>query len=192
MTNAKRRFKVVLLGDAGVGKTSIMNRKAHGAFDYEVASTIGHARAQISVDVDRQVVDLCLWDTAGQERFKSLTANLLRDTVVAVIVGSVTDYTSIQAMAKDWKELVVRECGENTAMVAAINKIDLKPVEDTTVGDLCLSDTFGTVLKVSAQTGEGIEELFLTVAKAAMCTELGRVVEEEPRPGDEADGPGCC
>jgi small GTP-binding protein len=197
--NTNPRFKVVLVGEAGVGKTSIMHRKTQRPFLYEVPPTIGNDRALVSVTVDKTRVDLCLCDTAGQERYRSLTVSYLRGAAVALIVGSVTDYLSIQAMTKDWKELVTKQCGSSTKVIGVINKVDLR-ASNRLDGSGCfcddaeLADAFDSVFEVSAQTGVGIDELFIEVGKAAIAAAGGDVrstlVESPPESGDERSG--CC
>jgi small GTP-binding protein len=200
MSEIARRSKVVFLGDAGVGKTSIMLRRTRGSFEYEVHPTIGQSRSVTRVDLGAEQVDLALCDTAGQERFRALAPNVLREADVAVIVGSLTDYASIEEMTKCWAGLVTSHCSETVPVIGVINKIDLaaagQPGEiQRLTNELRTQNVFVDVFAVSACTGERIDDLFQTIAIQAKGTpllppEAGTPLRDEKSGGDGASE--CC
>ena len=122
---ASRRYKLVFLGDQGVGKTCIINRFVYDSFDRNYQATIGIDFLSKTVHLDdSKGVRLQLWDTAGQERFRSLIPSYIRDSSVAVIVYDVANRQSFLNVAK-WIDEVKQERGENVVIAIVGNKTDL-------------------------------------------------------------------
>ena len=94
------RFKVIFLGDAGVGKTSIIRRQTLGTFDFKMAPTIGTGNLLSEVEVDKRIVQLCIWDTAGQENYKSITRAYFHGALGAIIVFDITQSSSFDSVSK--------------------------------------------------------------------------------------------
>jgi small GTP-binding protein len=166
------RARVVFLGDAGVGKSSILKWKKSQSFDYQIESTIGADHARVLTEVDGNSIDLLVWDTAGQERYRSVTPHYLRDAHVAVVVGSLTDYLSIESLKTSWVDLA-RTVDSNMKLIGVVNKIDLQPPErlgetDTLRNEVLSGGDFNSVYLVSALTGQGIDELFQAMAEIAL------------------------
>ena len=84
------KFKIIFLGDQGVGKSSIMNRFVQDRFENNYQATIGLDFHSKNVIIDKQDVRLLLYDTAGQEKFKSLIPMYIRDANVILIVYDIT------------------------------------------------------------------------------------------------------
>ena len=100
--NSKNETKVVIVGDSGVGKSSLLLRYYRNEFSDVFEVTIGGAFTQTKVDLEKGVsVTLDIWDTAGQERFRSLMPLYYRQASAAVIVYDVGDMKSFQSMK--WK-----------------------------------------------------------------------------------------
>lgn len=78
-------FKLVLIGDSGVGKSNLLSRFTKNEFNLESKSTIGVEFATKSLKIDSKVIKAQIWDTAGQERFASLFLNLLKDFLIELI-----------------------------------------------------------------------------------------------------------
>ncbi|KAE8706833.1 Ras-related protein Rab7 [Hibiscus syriacus] len=87
----KRRtlLKVIVLGDSGVGKTSLMNQYIYNKFNQQYKATIGADFVTKELQIDDKLVTLQIWDTAGQERFQSLVSAFYRGTDCCVIVFDV-------------------------------------------------------------------------------------------------------
>ncbi|KAK9025676.1 hypothetical protein V6N11_038534 [Hibiscus sabdariffa] len=83
-------FKLVLIGDSGVGKSNLLSRFARNEFNLESKSTIGVEFATRSIRVDDKVVKAQIWDTAGQERYRAITSAYYRGAVGALLVYDVT------------------------------------------------------------------------------------------------------
>ena len=159
-------YKVVLLGEGRVGKSSIGNKWQSGTFDPQRRSTVAAAMFQKSVMFQGKNIDIVLWDTAGQEEYHSLAPIYFKDAQAAILVYSVTDSTSFDRMMQ-WKNELVMSRGENIKLIIAANKIDM--VSQRVISPQQGSDFAKKVgcplFEVSAKTGEGIEMLFYELAK---------------------------
>ena len=188
-------FKVIFLGNAGVGKTSIINKKAEGSFQYSVKPTVGCGSAVIEVELHDQTVELRVWDMAGQDRYHKLVPLYLKGASVAVLVASVADTRSIDDLS-DWMAKV-KECDTRTKVVVALNKIDLPICTQESIDELRekLMETFPTVLFVSAKSGQEIDHLFGAIAKGALegnAVPLGTVRLSNDRQDPQRSGQKCC
>lgn len=155
-------FKVILVGDSGVGKTSIANRIAHQQFLTNTPATIGTGTYRIVVPVENTQIELKLWDTAGQEKYKSIIPMFKRETSACIIVASVDSTESVEHIV-DWNRMMTEDGVEPTIFIA-VNKTDLNiPIDD--MRDK-LMNTFPEVHFVSAKSNYGINELFNQVAYA--------------------------
>lgn len=83
-------FKVVLIGDSGVGKSNLLSRFTRNEFSLESKSTIGVEFATRSIQVDGKTVKAQIWDTAGQERYRAITSAYYRGAVGALLVYDIT------------------------------------------------------------------------------------------------------
>merc|ERR1711934_731857 len=88
-------FKVVILGDSGVGKSAIIVRYAEGSYSESYTSTIGVDFKIKTLEVDRHKCKIQLWDTAGQERFRTITNSFLRGASAMLIVFDLTNQESL-------------------------------------------------------------------------------------------------
>ena len=89
-----KRYKVAILGDLSVGKSSIITRFVHDKFEDFVSSTIGAAFISKKITIDDKIIKLDFWDTAGQERYRSLIPMYYRDAAVVIIVYDITSMDS--------------------------------------------------------------------------------------------------
>jgi small GTP-binding protein len=176
---ADAKFKVILLGDASVGKTSIARRHANGTFEFKMLSTVGVDHLISTVNVQGRQVKLLLWDTAGQEEFSSLVPMYARGAQVCIIVGSIVDLTSLTHIELWEKRL--NESGESPSIIVAINKTDLldgAPITMEAIREQ-YSAKYPNLFFVSARTGDSISEVFYQAALLAM--QAGQVVvNQEP------------
>ncbi|XP_051542102.1 ras-related protein Rab-38-like [Myxocyprinus asiaticus] len=120
-------FKILVIGDLGVGKTSIIKRYVHQTFSTNYRATIGVDFALKVLNWDSETVRLQLWDIAGQERFGNMTRVYYREAMGAFIVYDVTRPTTFEAVSK-WKEdldsKLILSNGQGIATVLLANKCD--------------------------------------------------------------------
>ncbi|KAJ3446690.1 ras and ef-hand domain-containing protein [Anaeramoeba flamelloides] len=160
--------KLVLLGESGVGKSSIAIRYFYNKFNSNIEATIGatfiNQTVQVSTDYE---VRLQIWDTAGQERYHSLTLMYFRGAKGVIIVFDVTNQESFYK-AQKWFDEILHKGLENSKVVLVGNKIDCE-TNDRKV-EKWLAEEYATengimYCETSAKTGEGVKEMFFNLAK---------------------------
>ncbi|KAI9176627.1 hypothetical protein LWI28_005193 [Acer negundo] len=118
-------FKLVLIGDSGVGKSNLLSRFTKNEFNLESKSTIGVEFATKSLTIDAKVIKAQIWDTAGQERYRAITSAYYRGAVGALLVYDVTRHATFANVERWLKEL--REHTDPNIVVMLIgNKSDLR------------------------------------------------------------------
>ena len=159
--------KVVILGDSGVGKTSIMLRYVNNRFDEGNLPTLGASFKsqviQLPSEGAGESVKLNLWDTAGQEKFKSLTKMYYQDAEAAIIVYDITFRESFDS-AKRWLQDVRENASKQDILIAIVgNKCDLSDKAEVQLEE---AHSFGRqaraeiIKETSAKDSKGIIELF--------------------------------
>ena len=167
MSNRPTQIKLCLLGDAAVGKSSIVLRYSKNQFDENKESTIGAAfltqKCRLPEDPQR-VVKFAVWDTAGQERFQSLAPMYYRNAQAAIIVYDATVPKTLEK-AKYW----INELRVHGKMVLALagNKIDLANVSSELHEHAARFARENQLLffETSAKTGANIIEMFTDIAR---------------------------
>ncbi|KAJ2674781.1 GTP-binding protein of the rab/ypt [Coemansia spiralis] len=164
----RHTFKFVLLGESAVGKSSIVTRFARNEFNQYNESTIGAAFVTKEVSLDEaNVAVLRLWDTAGQERYKSLAPMYYRNAEGAVVVYDITQEDSFRK-AQSWINELQRQNDFKTVIALVGNKLDLAQSKRTVSkeeGSRYAAEVNALFFETSAQTGEGVQELFVQLAK---------------------------
>ena len=164
------KFRVVLLGEATVGKTSLLRRFTENTFDEEYKQTIGTTFATEDVkikddDGTDRVVRLVIWDMGGQATYKELRRQYMKGASAAVIVYDVTKPDTFMAM-NTWYESFREVCPNAIAIICA-NKVDLEVKRMVTVepGQM-LRDWFqAAYYETSAKTGDQVGAVFTRVAE---------------------------
>jgi len=157
-------FKLVLIGDTGVGKSCLLLRFADDAFTESYISTIGVDFRFRTVKVDGKTVKLQIWDTAGQERFRTITSAYYRGADGIIMVYDVTSAESFEHVG-DWLGEVDRYASEGTCKLLVGNKSDMETKAVTTEKAKEYADSLGVpFLETSAKNATNVEEAFLTMA----------------------------
>jgi small GTP-binding protein len=187
-SSADHPFKVILVGDLAVGKTSLIDCFCGAPVGSDHLPTIGVAGHQILVPVDGEDVLLNIWDTAGSEAYSTLVQFYARGTVVAIIVASAVDRPAIDRI-DEWIRFITN-AGAAPSVVIALNKADLVG-DPNRLCDLLLPLTRRSehVRAVSAQTGFQVPELFQMAADLARRTSSMESAALAERPAPNA---GCC
>ncbi|KGN63213.1 ras-related protein RABA1f [Cucumis sativus] len=127
-------FKVVLIGDSGVGKSNLLSRFTRNEFSLETKSTIGVEFATRSIRVDDKIVKAQIWDTAGQERYRAITSAYYRGAVGALIVYDVTRHVTFENVERWLKELR-SHTDHNIVIMLVGNKADLRHLRAVSTED---------------------------------------------------------
>jgi len=114
-----------MIGDSGVGKSSLLLRFASDQFEESYMTTVGLDFKIRTVEVDGKVVKLQMWDTAGQERFRTITSSYYRGAQGIVVVFAVDDKKSFENV-KTWVQEIDRYAGEGVVRLLVGNKCDLE------------------------------------------------------------------
>ena len=160
--------KIVLLGDVSVGKTSIASRYCKNSFNDHHINTIGGAYQQQKVVLNNgAMVKLHIWDTSGQERFRAMTNLYYRDAQVAILTYDITNESSFNSIEFWIKELRYKVENENMILCLVGNKCDVNINERkimTNKGKNYANENNMIFYETSAKTGEGVKDLFVTIA----------------------------
>ncbi|KAG2784726.1 hypothetical protein JG687_00008953 [Phytophthora cactorum] len=118
-------FKIVLIGDSGVGKSNLLSRFTRNEFNLESKSTIGVEFATKSIVAEGKTIKAQIWDTAGQERYRAITSAYYRGAVGALLVYDITKHGTFENVERWLKEL--RDHADaNTVIMLVGNKSDLR------------------------------------------------------------------
>ncbi|CAH8597560.1 unnamed protein product [Heterobilharzia americana] len=127
-------FKIVLIGDSGVGKTNLRSRFTNDQFNLDSKSTIGVDFATKNVTIDGKVVKAQIWDTAGQERYRAITSAYYRGAVGALLVYDISKRNTFTNLNRWLNEL--KEYASNDVVIMLVgNKCDLKHLRCTITED---------------------------------------------------------
>jgi len=159
-------FKLLLIGDSGVGKSCLLLRFADDSFTDSYISTIGVDFRFRTVNIDMKTVKLQIWDTAGQERFRTITSAYYRGAHGIIMVYDVTNLETIEHV-EEWLNEVNRHASESTLKLLVGNKADLQDDKKVSSEEAKkFADNLGiSFLETSAKNSTNVEVAFLTMAK---------------------------
>lgn len=182
MTNKKMLFKIAMVGDGAVGKTSIKQNFMGESFSKSYTMTIGADFAVKRIDIDGEEAVLQIWDTAGQQRFQSVRSIYYKGASGLVLVFDLTRKETFHNIAM-WIEEATRHAGRSSSMVLVGNKADLvdrREVRESQGLEYAhdISQWLGQRIpyfETSALTGQNIEQLFTTLARSLVNKYTDRI-----------------
>ena len=121
-------YKIIIIGDSGVGKTCLTYRVTTGEFREKIAATIGFEYFPFIVKYKNKVLKLEIWDTCGQEAYRSLIKSFFTNASLAIIVYAIDDYNSFKSI-DEWVRQCKTSCSPDTKFFLIGNKIDVDPEE---------------------------------------------------------------
>jgi small GTP-binding protein len=198
MSEPPRGHKTILLGPASVGKTSIICRYVANEFDGSIPNSVGVAFTSKSVLVKGEPVPLEIWDTAGQERYMAVNQLHFRGAEAAILVFTIVEPTSLTRLS-EWITVLEQNTNPMPVLFLVGNMTDRE--DERAIGceqGQAFADEHKAIFsEVSAKTGEGIGELFESVAEK--CRDRKSVKKDAPQTvslhdvsgGDQKKGCGC-
>jgi len=166
MTNSETyRFKIVVVGDGAVAKTSLIKKFTKGTFERDYVKTIGAQLSKFNKRINGDVIRLIFWDIAGQDDFNFLQPLFYKESKAAIIVFSLEDNKLGQNSfnhVKNWHEVVKENCG-TIPIVLFANKVDLvneNSIDILKIQNITQENNFLKYFFTSAKTAQGVVEAF--------------------------------
>ena len=185
MTDEKtiESYKIVLIGESGVGKTSLISQLMDQSFQHDQQSTTGGTFSTKTVQCDNnRTLKLEIWDTAGQERYRSLTTMFYKDANAAVLVYDITRKDSFEQLEEYWTKQIKENSPSDIILAVCGNKSDLIEKEDVNEDTARkFAQSLGAIfVSTSAKSIEQVNNLFIQLVKLyTQCNEVKFIDEED-------------
>ncbi|EAL47390.1 small GTPase Rab11B, putative [Entamoeba histolytica HM-1:IMSS-B] len=159
-------YKIVLVGESGVGKSNLLLRFTRNEFDPDKRSTIGVEFATRSINYCDKNIRAQIWDTAGQERYRAITNAYYRGALGALVVYDITKKTSFESVEK-WLAELHENADKKVVQMVIGNKCDLSQTREvqTSEGEELAKKNNAFFFETSALDGSNVEEAFMTLLK---------------------------
>jgi len=159
-------FKLLLIGDSGVGKTCVLFRFSEDAFNATFISTIGIDFKIRTIDLDGKKIKLQIWDTAGQERFRTITTAYYRGAMGIMLVYDITNEKSFDNI-KNWIRNIEEHASQDVEKMILGNKCDMNDRREVTKerGEELAIEYGIKFMETSAKASINVEEAFYTLAR---------------------------
>jgi len=161
----KFRFKITVIGDGRVGKTSLIKKFTQGSFKKDYVKTIGAQFSVYDKEIDGDKIRLLFWDIAGQDNFHFLRPSFFKNSRAAIIVYSLEDNKPGRESfnhLSNWHKEITDHCGDIPIVVFA-NKVDLtdeKSLDESDIQEFIKENDFLGYYLTSAKTGKGVIDSF--------------------------------
>ncbi len=166
----KLRYKITVIGDGRVGKTSLIKKFTLGTFETDYVETIGAQFSKFDKEIDEDHIRLLFWDIAGQRDLDFLRPSFYRESDAAIIVYSLEENelgrNSFKHI-KNWHDDIKRFCG-NIPITLFANKVDLiniDSIDNSGIQEIVAKFNFLNYYITSAKTGQGVHEAFDAIIK---------------------------
>ncbi|XP_076440759.1 ras-related protein Rab-10-like [Babylonia areolata] len=172
-------FKLLLIGDSGVGKTCLLFRFSDDAFNTTFISTIGIDFKIKTVELGGKKIKLQIWDTAGQERFHTITTSYYRGAMGIMLVYDITNAKTFENISK-WLRNIDEHANEDVEKMILGNKCDMEDKRQvaTNRGESIAKEHCIPFLETSAKANINVERAFMDLAQAILNKTPGRVAEQ--------------
>ena len=191
-SHQEKQFKLLLIGEQAVGKSSLMNRYVDNVFEINIMGTAGLDLKKKIVEINNEKIKIYIFDTAGQERFRTIAKNQYKKADAIIIIYDVTDRKSFESV-NDWIVSIKSDVDPVTERLLIGNKIDL--VNERTVAQeegVKIAEKYGMpFIETSAKESLNVKEAFLKVINTLYYKEIGNNKGKENKRGKNKSG-GCC
>ena len=160
-------FKMIVIGDAGVGKSCLTTKAAKGVFDDAYSATVGFEFLTFNVKLDGKVIKLQIWDTCGQEIYRSLISSFYRNASLAMMVYSIDSKESFIHI-ETWLKEVKLQSSPDIKIFLIGNKADLEEQREVKLEEakqFKMENDFHYFNETSAKSGLNAQEVFIEAAK---------------------------
>eukprot|EP00764_Aduncisulcus_paluster_P013662 gnl/Carplike_NY0171/727_a1005_2184.p1 GENE.gnl/Carplike_NY0171/727_a1005_2184~~gnl/Carplike_NY0171/727_a1005_2184.p1 ORF type:complete len:212 (-),score=61.96 gnl/Carplike_NY0171/727_a1005_2184:42-677(-) len=159
-------FKIVLIGESGVGKSQLLSRFTRNTFNIDSKSTIGVEFATRNVSIDDKMIKAQIWDTAGQERYRAITSAFYRGAMGALLVYDITQHRTFEQIDR-WLQELRDHAESNIVIMLAANKTDLAHLRAVKRADgVAFAEEHGlSFIETSACDGSNVDEAFQQTLK---------------------------
>ena len=172
-------MKLILIGDASVGKTNILNKYLKNEFDPNSKSTLGVELGTKNVKIDNKIIKVQIWDTAGQERYKAITSTYYKGAKGAIIVYDITRKLTFDNIDKWIADLKIN--GDENIMIFLVgNKSDLNNNREVSKDEgINKSEKYNVpFLETSALQGDNIDRVFEELIQTVYVNNIEELLEE--------------
>jgi small GTP-binding protein len=159
-------FKVIVIGDSGVGKSCLTNKATKNIFEEDYNATVGFEFFTFNIKIDKKVIKLQIWDTCGQELYRSLITNFYRNTSLAIIVYAINNEESFKDIDMWLKELRTHASPDVKVFLIG-NKIDLENERKITKEqgeEFSKNNCINKFIETSAKNGINAQSTFIEIA----------------------------
>ncbi len=174
------KFKITVIGDGVVGKTSLIKKFTKGGFQKEYIKTIGAQFSKFNQKIEDDLCELVFWDIAGQDEFHFLRPSFYRSSVASIVVFSLEENNYGKETFKhagSWVKEIKKFCGDIPVALFG-NKVDLvdeSKLDDEKISKFVKKHDITSYYRTSAKTGQNVENAF-----KAMINELHNKVKSSP------------
>jgi small GTP-binding protein len=189
-SNFDLSFKIILVGDSGVGKSCLSIKASRNYFEDFYSPTVGFEFLTFNVKVEDQNIKLQIWDTCGQEVYRSLISSFYRSASLAIIVYSIDSEESFSNIEK-WLNDIKSQSNPNIKIFLIGNKADLEDKRQVTKENgenFFKQNKLSFFTETSAKTGFNVQNVFIEVAKV-LYKEHQEIKNRISRPGSMAPVP---
>ena len=180
------KLKLIVVGNQGTGKSSILNRFVNETFDENYQATIGLDFHSKNITIHDQDVRLIIYDTAGQEKFRSLIPMYIREAQIILFIYDISDKESFDSIPK-WVQQVNDVINREVVFVLIGNKLDLESNRKVTFeeGKKLAEKSNYVFQEVSAKTGANFEKLFEVQIFEAVYNKFKKEFDKREEGGEE-------